>query len=54
MFLVRVALGWTVKEEFRHLDCDTVVAGSGKLFHEFVAKRDDFLLPQILIEYNRV
>ena len=54
MFLVRVALGWTVKEEFRHLDCDTVVAGSGKLFQEFVAKRDDFLLPQILIEYNRV
>ena len=54
MFLVRVALGWTVKEQFSHLDCDTVVAGTGKLFQEFVAKKDDNLFPQLLIEYNRV
>ena len=54
MFLVGVALGLTVKEKFSHFNCGTVVAGSGKLFQEFVAKRDDFLLPQLLIEYNRV
>ena len=54
MFLVRVALGWTVKEQFSHLDCDTVVAGTGKLFQEFVAKKDNNLFPQLLIEYNRV
>ena len=54
MLLVRVALGWTVKQEFSHLACDTVVAGSGKLFQEFVAKNDHYLLPQLLIEYDRV
>ena len=54
MFLVGVALGLTVKEKLSHFNCGTVVAGSGKLFQEFVAKRDDFLLPQLLIEYNRV
>ena len=54
IFLVRVALGWTVKEEFSHLDCDTVVASRGKLFPEFVAKKDENLLAQLLIVYNRV
>ena len=54
MFLVRMALGWTVNSEFGHFNCDTVVAEGGKLFQEFVAKRDNFLLPQLLIEYNRV
>ena len=53
MFLVRVALGWTVNEEFSHLDCDTLFAGKGKLFQEFVSKKDEFLIPQILFVYNR-
>ena len=54
MLLMRVALGWMVKEQFSHLDCDTVIAGKGNLFQEFVAKKDENLFPQFLIEYDRV
>ena len=54
MFVVRVALGWMVDEQFQHLDCDTVLAGKGKLFQELVVKRDDLLLPLYLIVYDRV
>ena len=54
MFVVRVALGWMVDEQFQHLDCDTVLAGKGKLFQELIVKRDELLLPQYLIVYDRV
>ena len=54
MFVVRVALGWMVDQQFQHLDCDTVLAGKGKLFQELVVKRDELLLPQYLIVYDRI
>ena len=50
MFLVRLALGWTVQQEFSHLDCDTVVGGRGNLFQEFVYKKDENLFPELLID----
>ena len=54
MFVVRVALGWMVDEQFQHLDCDTVLAGKGNLFQELIVKRDKLVLPLYLIIYDRV
>ena len=55
MFLVRAALGRTLSEVFGILEqCDTIVDGERKLFKKFVVKKDECLLPQLLIEYDRV